>query len=235
MKTDERSRLLGAINEVMNLHQLPKLPVERLGDLRKDQAEILGINDFRGAEDGSLVVDYRTMVPNIGERGISVRYGGSGCVVIPLLSVSQNGEPSSPKIALVKKWRVENGDWSYELPRGRVTPDEHKQLEDPDASPVYRIMGETFGAECQESLGRAVLVAVGKIDQRGEASAIDVVLMRAEITRDFLRRPGDGRITLVPLEQLLKLMDDDLGKEPTRVTEAVTAAALLKCARKLNW
>ena len=234
MVKEERVRLLTAVNEILKMHGLPRITAERLGEASKDEAEIVGLSDFRAGSDGSLEIMFRVSVPNLGEREIAVRFGGSGCVIIPLLSVSQNGEPCQAKVALVKKWRVENGDWSYELPRGRVTPDEHANLEDPDKSPVYRIISDTFGEECRQALDRAAVVNVGKLDQRGEAASLDIVFMSASITQDFLRRPGDGRIVLVPLDQLLKLLDDDLGKT-TRVTEVVTTAALLKAARKLGW
>jgi len=234
MSTEEKRRLISAVNEIMRMHGLQKLPVERLGEAARDEVEIQEVNDFRTFEDNSVTIEFRTAVPNVGERNIAVRYGGSGCVVIPIFSVNLNGQDGEPKVALVKKWRVENGDWSYELPRGRVAAEEQQDIEDREKSPIRRIISATFGEECLRALDQASIVKIGKLDQRGEAASLDIVLFRAAVVQDFVRRPGDGRIVLMPPDQLMKLIDDDMDKT-TRVTEVVTTAALYKTARKLGW
>ncbi|MFA6604244.1 MAG: hypothetical protein WCT10_05445 [Patescibacteria group bacterium] len=234
MTKDDKYRVLEVVNKLLQQHKLPRIAIEQLGDASRGEAEIQGVSHYQILADGCLEITYRVDVPHYGEKDIPVRFGSSSCVLIPMFSVSQNGEPATSKVALVKKWRVENNDWSYELPRGRILASEYKLLEDPNVSPICRIIGLTFGEECRRALDCPVIVNVGKLTHRGEAASLDIIVVQATITKNFLRRPGDGRIVLVPREQLMKLIDEDNDKT-TRITEVVTTAALLKAARKLGW
>jgi len=233
MATPEQSKeaRLKKINAVFAAYGLPNWEPKNLGDAAAGECEVLDLIDHAEIGPGRIEVSFRAVAPGVGETDINVRFGGRLVSVVPYLVMNRTDgqQTNGPLVGLCKRWRVETGDWSYELPKG-IEFTEQANLVDPFDSPAHRVLSRIFGEICTDSLSAAKVVPIGGFDVKGESAQGLAFILAAEVRRPFPRRKGDGEIVLLRWPQILSLID-----QGTAITDLATIGVLLRAARKFKF
>ena len=218
--------LLDKINSIFEAFALPRWEALQLGDTDNGECRIIDMIDFTELGPRRIEMKLLVDVPGVGETTVRVRFGGRLVMVIPYLVVDQAGaHGSGASVALCKRWRVENGEWSYELPKGIEHVDPAEDAADPFDSPSHRVLGRIFGQLCIDSLTAAKVIPVGPFTVKGESEPGQAYILVAEVRQSFPRRKGDGEIVLLKWPQVINLIKKGRG-----ITDLSTVAVLLRAA-----
>lgn len=230
MTASELSRAdrLRKFNDILAEYGLPAWEDRRLGDVAQGECEILDLVDLQELGPRRLGLTVKMIDPAGTERNVALRVGGTITFVVPLLTLLE-GEFASkgPALCLAKRWRIEHGDWSMELPHALIPEGEGGDRQDPLASPAHRVLATVFGDVSVESLTAARIVPLGTFKVKGEANLAEAYLFASTVLRNFPRRFGDGAIVKVGWDAIEALLDG--GKA---IAEPSTAATLYRALRK---
>lgn len=229
MATSELSRpdRLRKFNDILAEYGLPAWEERRLGDVAQGECEILDLVDMHELSPRRLALTVRMIDPAGAERAVTLRVGGTVTFVVPLLTLLE-GEfaGKGPALCLAKRWRIEHGDWSMELPHALIPEGEGSDPQDPLASPAHRVLSSVFGEVSVESLAAAKIVPLGPFKVKGEANHAEAYLFVATVMKNFPRRHGDGAIVKVGWDAVESLLDGG-----RTITEPSTAATLYRALR----
>ncbi len=218
--------LLSKINSALSAFGLPPWEAGQLGSIDDGQCQVLDMLDFIELGPERLEMTLLISVPGVGVRTTRVRFGGSLISVIPYLVVSGLGtQANGGSVALCKRWRVESGEWSYELPKSVefIRPDE--DLCSPFDSPAHRVVAKIYGQQCTDALTAAKVIPVGRFSVKGESAPGQAFILAAEVARPFPRRKGDGEIVLLKWPNALSLIERGRG-----ITDLLSMSVLLRAA-----
>ncbi len=219
-----RDVLLTDINGIFRSHGLPVWETKHLGSAEKGECQIVGLRNVRDLPDGRIEIEFEVIVPVTGPTAITARFGGPMVFVLPYLGTTA-GQNAGLKIALMKHWRVEIGEWSYELPHGfDPRPGDGTEF-DPIDSPAHRVLERTFGDVCSESLGASRVMPLTDLRLRHEAAPAKAYLLVASVLRPFPRRIGEGEIVLLDWPQVMCLL-----RRNNFVTDPTARAILYEAA-----
>lgn len=223
-----RQRCLQAINDVLSEHRLPHWEDRHLGDQGEGQCEITDFVDAEALGPRRVAITVRMRNPVGANQEVTVRFGGTVVYVVPLLNLL-DGEDAGmgPMLCLQKRWRVEQGEWSLELPHAHVAEDSLGDPEDPLASRAHHAFTATFGDVAAESISAAKVIPLGTFKVKGEARPAEAYILASTVMKPFLRRKGDGALVKLRWNTISPLLDD--GKH---LTEPVTLATLYRAWRK---
>lgn len=226
--TTARQRCLQAINDVLAERRLPPWEDRHLGDPGEGQCEITDFIDAQELGPRRVAITLRMKDPIGTDREVTVRFGGTVVYVVPLLNLLEGEDADSgPMLCLQKRWRVEHGEWSLELPHALVAEDDLGDPEDPLASRSHRVLAATFGDVAVESITAARILPLGTFKVKGEARPAEAYILASTVMKSFMRRRGDGSVVKVAWSGILPILDG--GKH---ITEPVTVAALSQAARR---
>lgn len=222
-----RQDRLRKFNDILTEFGIPPWEERRLGDVAQGECEILDLVDMHELAPRRLALTVRMMDPAGTERTVTLRVGGTVTFVVPLLTLLE-GEfaAKGPALCLAKRWRIEHGDWSLELPHALIPEGESDNALDPLASPAHRVLASVFGDVSVESLSAAKIVPLGAFKVKGEARHAEAYLFASTVLKNFPRRHGDGAIVKVGWNAVESLLDG--GKT---ITEPSTAATLYRALR----
>lgn len=222
-----RQDRLRKINDLLVEFGLPAWEEKRLGDVSQGECEITDLVDMHELAPRRLALTVRMIDPAGAKRDVVLRVGGTITFVVPLLTLLE-GEFASkgPALCMAKRWRIEHGEWSFELPHALVPEGEGGNPHDPLASPAHRALASVFGDVCVESLAAAMIVPLGSFKVKGEANHAEAYLFAATVLRNFPRKQGDGAIVKVGWDSVESLLDGG------KFTEPATAATLYRALRK---
>src|SRR5512142_1365836 len=223
----QRADRLKKINDILSEYRLPPWEDRNLGDPAEGQCEILDLVDVAEIGPRRIELTLRMREMNGVAHDVALRFGGQVVYVAPLLNLL-DGEDAGhgPMLCFVKRWRIEHGDWSLELPHGLVAEDDLGDPADPLASPAHRVLAANFGDVCPESLTAAKIVPLGNFKVRGEARPAEAYIFASTVLTPFLRKRGDGAIVKLAWSRVAPIVES--GKH---LTEPVTVAALFRALR----
>jgi len=223
-----RSELLRRINEAFVRCGLPPWTETNLGSVREGQCEILDLSETRLLANKRLELVFSVQIPGGDQERITVRFGGTILYVLPMLLVA-HGEPDRHglHVALNKRWRIERGGWSYELPRRMHYFSDRTKAADPLNSPAHEVLAKTFGDVCLDALGPAKVVSLGQLLVKGEGLPAEAYLLSATVKKPFPRKKGDGAMVLLKLAEVLALID-----QGEAIVDLPSVAVILRAARR---
>lgn len=223
-----RQDRLRKFNDILAEFGLPAWEERRLGDVSRGECEILDLADMQEIGPHRLALTVRMIDPAGTERTVTLRVGGTVTFVVPLLTLLE-GEfaTKGPALCMAKRWRIEHGDWSLELPHALIPEGESDNALDPLASPAHRVLSSVFGDVSVESLAAAKIVPIGSFKVKGEARHAEAYLFASTVLKNFPRRNGDGAIVKVAWDAVESLLEG--GKA---ITEPSTAATLYRALRR---
>lgn len=225
---DARQRCLSVINDILAEYRLPPWTDGHLGDPAEGQCEIVDFVDMAPLAPRRVAITVRMRDPLGQEREVSIRFGGAVVYVVPLLNLLDGEDAGSgPMLCLSKRWRIEHGDWSLELPHALVAEDDLGDPEHPLASRAHRAFAATFGEVAVESISAAKVVPLGAFKVRGEARPAEAYILASTVMKPFVRRKGDGSLVKLAWSGAPAILDG--GKH---ITEPVTVATLYRALRK---
>jgi len=218
--------LLKKINSVLSAYNLPPWQAQQLGNIANGECQILDMIDFVELGPSRVELGFRVAVPGVGEQLVRVRFGGTLIGVIPYLVISRlGGQETGGSVALCKRWRVESGEWSYELPKSVEFIDPSEDMASPFDSPAHRVITKIYGQVCADALTAAKVIPVGAFTVKGESAPGQAFILVAEVSRPFPRRKGDGEIVLVKWPGIRQLIENGRG-----ITDVTTVGILLRAA-----
>ncbi|HTM69010.1 MAG TPA: hypothetical protein VL426_06985 [Candidatus Binatia bacterium] len=217
-----RQDRLEKINGILAEYRLPPWKDARLGDPAEGQCEVLDLADLQELGDRRIALTLRVRDPLGEERRVTVNVGGALVYVVPLLNLLDGEDAGNgPMCCFVKRWRIEHGEFSYELPHALVPEGSLGGTLDPMDSPSHRVLAAAFGPESVDALTAAKIVPVGTFRVKGEARPAEAYILAATVLKPFMRRKGDGAVVKLAWPKVAPLVES--GKH---VTEPVSAAAL---------
>lgn len=223
-----RQERLAKINGILAEYRLPPWKDADLGDLAQGQCEVLDLADLQELGGRRIALTLRVLDPLGGERRVTVRFGGALVYVVPLLNLIDGEDAGKgPMCCFVKRWRIEHGEFSYELPHALV-PEEELDGDplDPMGSRSHRVLADVFGRECVEGLTAAKVVPVMTLRTKGESRPAEAYLLAATVLKPFQRRKGDGAVVKLAWDAVAPLVEG--GKH---VTEPASLAVLHRTLR----
>ncbi|HTK04000.1 MAG TPA: hypothetical protein VL500_00270 [Candidatus Eisenbacteria bacterium] len=225
---DARQRCLDAINDVLAENRLRPWEARHLGDPAEGQCQITDFLDAKTLGPRRVAITVRIRDTQGQECDITVRFGGAVVYVVPLLNLVEGPDaPNGPMLCFTKRWRIEHGDWSLELPHGLVQEDDLGDPVDPLFSRSHRVLAGTFGQEAVESLAAAKILPLGTFKLKGEAAPAEAYILAATVLRNFTRRKGDGGIVKFAWNDIGKLLENGNNV----LTEPATVATIFRAAK----
>lgn len=226
---DARRRCLEAINDVLAENRLKPWEERNLGDPAEGQCLITDFIDAKTLGPRRVAITLRMRDWSGQDRDVTVRFGGAVIYVVPLLNLVEGPDAANgPMLCFTKRWRIEHGDWSLELPHALVPEDGLGDPLDPLFSRSHRVLLETFGPECVAALTAAKILPVGTFKLKGEAAPAEAYILASTVLQNFVRRKGDGAIVKFAWNDVAKLLENGNNV----VTEPATAATLFRAAKK---
>ncbi|MEY4745089.1 MAG: hypothetical protein RL272_1034 [Candidatus Parcubacteria bacterium] len=218
----QRADRLKKINDILAEYRLPPWEDRHLGDAAEGQCEIIDLVDMAELGPRRVALTLRMRESGGAEHDVSLRFGGAVVYVVPLLNLLEGEDASSgPMLCLAKRWRIEHGEWSMELPHALVAEDDLGGATDALDSPAHRVLAATFGGVCIESLTAAKILPLGSFKVKGEARPAEAYLFAATVLKPFMRKRGDGAIVKLAWTNAAPIIEGG-----AYLTEPVTAAAL---------
>jgi hypothetical protein len=224
-----KNEALRKINDILEAYSLPQWELSRLGDIASGKCEIIDMKDVTEITDKRIEITVRMLTPAGDEVDIRIRIGGTVHYVIPYLSVTEKNLVTNHYVGLVKRWRVEHGEWSFELPRGLVFKEQHSAETDAFDSPSHQVLKDTFGNDCLEHLSAAKIMPVGEMTMKWENRNCEAYMIIASVNQPFRRKQGDGELVLLQWHEVLALID-----KGRYITDLGTIAVLLRAARSFQ-
>ncbi len=223
----QRADRLKKINDLLSEFGLPPWEDRNLGDAEEGQCEILDLMDIAELGPRRIELTLKMRETNGAEHDVKLRFGGRVVYVAPLLNLLDGEDAASgPMLCFVKRWRIEHGDWSLELPHGLVPEDRLGSPLDPLASPAHAVLAANFGDACLDGLTAAKIVPLGNFKVRGEARPAEAYLLASTVLKPFHRKRGDGAIVKLAWDRVSPIVENG-----THLTEPVTVAALFRALR----
>lgn len=226
--TLSREKRLTKINSILETYNVTPWVDSNLGIAEKGQCEIMDVVDVQDiTEERRVRLTLRVRLPTGIYADIKVNFGGKLMYVVPYIQLPdpRHDDPIN-EVYMVKRWRIETGNWSYELPHGLVF-DDGKDFSDPFDSPAHEILSRTFGAKAVNSLSAAQVMPLGELTLKGENSRAETCVLAASILFPFERRIGDCEIVRMELQQTISLIE-----EGEKITDVNTIATLLRASKK---
>ncbi|MFC1703011.1 hypothetical protein ACFLZO_00935 [Patescibacteria group bacterium] len=225
-----RGECLAKINSVLETFNVPRWTDANLGFVNEGQCEVIDMLDMEEIVKGKRVrLTLLVRLPTGSSTSVKVNFGGQIVYVVPYLQMPapRRGEPVN-EVYLVKRWRIETGGWSYELPHGLVFIDGKKE---PDAfnTPAHEILTRSFGEEAVLKFTAAHVYPLGHLTLKGENARADTYVLAASIRFTFKKRKGDCEIVRLTLKQCISLI-----KKGEQITDVNTVATLLRAAEKFD-
>lgn len=221
-----RDETLKKINDILEAYGLPLWTKERLGDIEAGKCQIIDMKDVTEITDDRIEITVRMLTPYGVETDIRLRFGGTVHYVLPYLTVTGTNLEVQHYVALVKRWRVEHGEWSFQLPHGLAYTERHSPAIDALESPSHQVLKNAFGQECMDSLSAAKIMPMGGLTLKWETRRCAAYMLVATVNKQFERKKGDGEIVLLKWRDVLSHIDQ--GKY---ITDLGTVAVLLKADR----
>ena len=224
-----RADCLKKINGVLEVFNVSPWTDSHLGIASQGQCEIVDMVDMEEIVEGKRVrLTFHVRLPTGTYKDVSVNFGGKVMFVVPYLQLPNRDDDAINQVYLVKRWRVETGNWSYELPHGLVF-DDGNDFSDPINSPAHEILSCTFGIKAVNHLGSAHVSSLGDLTLKGENSSANTCVLAAHIRSPFERRLGDCEIVRLSMRQTIALIE-----QGTKITDVNTVATLLRAAKKFG-
>lgn len=224
-----RDECLAKINGILDAFNVPRWTDGNLGVAAKGQCEVVDMVDMEELVEGKRVrLELRVRLPTGVHTNVKVNFGGKIVYVVPYLqlpSAKEGGAESD--VFLIKRWRIETGNWSFELPHGLVF-DEDRDFDHPFESPAHEILTRTFGKKGVGYLSAAHVHLLGKLTLKGENARAETCVLAASIRFTFEKRLGDCEIVRQTLPHALSLIEQGV------ITDVNTVATLLRAANKFG-
>lgn len=222
---------LQKINSILTEFGIPNWTEGNLGDISQCIPEIMDLTDVREIGPKRIELEFLMSIPGGDEQRVRLRFGGRIIYVIPLLSFTHGGDDlRGQQCGLVKRWRIEKGDMSLEIPHGLIQHGLDPAIDtDPFNSPSHQVLTSTFGSVFIESMGVAKVVKIGELLIKGEWRPAECFVYAAMVDKAFPRKKGDGQIFLMSWDKLVGLV-----RQGTYVTDVNAVALLTQAAQKCS-
>ena len=226
-----RAERLRKINSILSEYGVPAWNEANLGDISQCVPEIEDITDVREIGPKRIEIEFSLSIPGGEQQRVRLRFGGRIISVIPLLTfVHGDDDLRGLQCGLVKRWRIEKGDMSLEVPHG-LSLDASDPIADasPLDSPSHRILASTFGDVFTDAMTAAKVVKIGEYLVKGESHPAECFVYAAMVQKPFPRKKGDGQIFLMQWDKLVNVV-----RQGTYVTDVNAVALLLQAAQKYD-
>lgn len=224
-----KSAILEDINGILADEGIPPWELNNLGNLAEFVPEVAEVTDHRKIGPGRIEIEFRMRIPGGEDQKVRIRFGGRLIYVLPLLNFCHGNEDlRGLNVGLVKRWRIEKGGISLEIPHALMPHDIDPAMdEDSFGSPAHRVLASAFGDVFIESMGAAKIVKCGQFLVKGEWRPAECHIFTTMVQQAFPRKRGDGEIFLMHWNKIPGLL-----KQGTYITDMNAAAVLSLAAQR---
>ncbi|HSD12920.1 MAG TPA: hypothetical protein VLC10_05155, partial [Patescibacteria group bacterium] len=121
----QRADRLKKINDLLAEYRLPPWEDRNLGDPAEGQCEIIDLVDVAELGPRRVALTLRMRATDGTDHDVVLRFGGKVIYVAPLLNLLEGADAANgPMLCFMKRWRIEQGEWSLELPNCLVAEDD---------------------------------------------------------------------------------------------------------------